>query len=189
MYIRDKNLLSLHCRWMVTNPSLFKPREIRANMSVAGGGGNAMCSSSQFQWVTMLVGGGGRGRERVKKKGARQTAEYPFCPLPSNSVVLKQVVSGSEHSTIPASVRGFVRRCKTAPHITYSHVEYNKTTRAAVKTCIFCLAGVWLILWHDPSFLTWQTTISITDHVFVLSQCKEQQQWQRDWHTKAGIHL
>lgn len=42
----------------------------------------------------MLAGGGG------KKKRARQTAEYPFCPVPANSVVLKQAVSGSAQRTV-----------------------------------------------------------------------------------------
>lgn len=34
---------------------------------------------------------------------------------------------------------------------------------------------MWLILQHDPSFLTWQRTISITGHESVLSQYGEQQ--------------
>lgn len=44
--------------------------------------------------------GGGRAGGGKKKKGARQTAEYPLCPLPTDLVVLKQAVSGSERRTV-----------------------------------------------------------------------------------------
>lgn len=153
----------LHHNWKIIECLTIKTRGIKANISVDRGGGNAMCSSSQFQWVTVLV----KSKEQYRLQSIYSVHCQPIWWCWSKQCL--------DQGRAQRNVRGFIQPLwkvlsKTvllAFNSSVNKIQYHIFSNVEQKTTT--ASGLFFFLHHsqdkqilfgqraaDPSFPTWQ---------------------------------